>query len=747
MSTCTSVKEQVVETCTMLLEHGYLKANEGNVSFRLPGTDQFAITPSGVDYMGLRVDDVCVLDADLKVMEGTLKPSIESGLHAAAYRYRPDVNVVFHTHPPYASALAILRKPIPALFDEQARNLGREVPIVRYAPSGTAPLRRAVTAKIRSGGNAFILANHGVLVLGTDVKHARHNLALLEKCSTSYLMSLMTGERTRRIPLAVREIAFQQLRAEERRVVVGPTAVGSTNGGAPDGAPLAQVASGTVEHGSGAAPERVVLPRRSEPPSGPDLAISEYPDVEDVYARLEALVSQPMLRIGREAMAGYLGYFEGKCHRSRELTDAAKRCIPGGVQHNLAFNYPFPLAVDRAEGAYMWDVDGNEYIDFLQAGGPTVLGSNHPAVQSQVIEVLRAAGPVTGLFHSYELELAELVCRLVPSVEMLRMFGSGTESVMAAIRAARAATGKKFVVKVGGAYHGWSDQMVYGMHVPGTRRLEAKGVPFAATSHTCEFYPNSVSGLRRKLIENRARGGTAAVIVEPLGPESGTRPVPFGFNADVRDLCDEFGALLIFDEVVTGFRTGLGGAQEYFGVRPDLTVFGKCIAGGYPMAGAVGGRADVMGCFAAGIGGVGERAYVGGTLSANPLSCAAGYFAITEMERTNAPVIAGRAGDRLRRGLQEMIARLGLPFVVYNTGSIVHLETSGVMLLDLHHPVRLARELKPREKMLEEMGAAYTANGVVTLAGSRIYTSMADTDEVVDEALKRFEHVFANVEG
>ena len=176
-------------------------------------------------------------------------------------------------------------------------------------------------------------------------------------------------------------------------------------------------------------------------------------------------------------------------------------------------------------------------------------------------------------------------------------------------------------------------------------------------------------------------------------------------------------------------------------------MFGKCIAGGYPMAGAVGGRADVMGCFAAGIGGVGERAYVGGTLSANPLSCAAGYFALTEMERTNAPVVAGRAGDRLRRGLQEIIERLGLPFVVYNTGSIVHLETSGVMLLDLHHPIRLARELKLREKMLKEMGAAYTANGVITLAGSRIYTSMADTDEVIDDALGRFEHVFASVEG
>ena len=163
--------------------------------------------------------------------------------------------------------------------------------------------------------------------------------------------------------------------------------------------------------------------------------------------------------------------------------------------------------------------------------------------------------------------------------------------------------------------------------------------------------------------------------------------MPFDFNAGVRELCDEFGALLIFDEVVTGFRLGLGGAQGYFGVKPDLTVFGKCITGGYPMAGGVGGRRDVMLRFAAGIGGTGERAYVGGTLSANPLSCVAGYHALLEMERTDAPVHggprrrpadAGPAGDHRRA--------TACPFVAFNQGSIVHLETSGVMLLDLQDP-------------------------------------------------------------
>jgi glutamate-1-semialdehyde 2,1-aminomutase len=187
----------------------------------------------------------------------------------------------------------------------------------------------------------------------------------------------------------------------------------------------------------------------------------------------------------------------------------------------------------------------------------------------------------------------------------------------------------------------------------------------------------------------------------------------------------------------------MGGAQGYFNVKPDITIFGKCITGGYPMAGGVGGRRDVIMCFAAGIGGAGERAYVGGTLSANPLSCVAGYYALLEMERTNAPVIAGQAGDRLTLGLQKIIDKYRLPFVTYNQGSIVHLETSGVMLLDLKHPIRLLKELKPRRHMMEEMGAAYMAEGLVTLAGSRMYTSMADTDAVIDDALERFDLVLS----
>jgi glutamate-1-semialdehyde 2,1-aminomutase len=473
--------------------------------------------------------------------------------------------------------------------------------------------------------------------------------------------------------------------------------------------------------------------------------ISAWPDLDALHRRFDALVKQPMRPVRADNMARVMRYFDERCQGSQRLAQQAKAVIPGGVQHNLAFNHPFPLAFAKAEGAHLTDVDGNRYIDFLQAGGPTLLGSNHAPVREKVHALLDECGPVTGLLHEYEVKLAELVCRHMPAVEMLRMLGSGTEAVMGAIRLARTHTGRKWIIKVGGAYHGWSDQLVYGMRLPKTGRMEATGIPMGATWHTQECLPNDLDELRRKLQWNRLRGGTAAVLVEPLGPESGTRPAHPQYNAGVRALCDEFGALLVFDEVVTGFRTGLGGAQAYFGVMPDITVLGKCLTGGYPMAGAIGGRKEIMMSLVGGIGTTSRRAFVGGTLSANPLSCVAGYHAILEMERTDAAAKAGRAGDRLRAGLEEIILRRGLPYVAYNMGSIVHLQTSGVLLLDTSSLWKLFKvrdEAKQRKHMMEEMGAAYTAHGLVTLAGSRVYTSLADTDEVIDDALNRFEDVF-----
>ena len=238
----------------------------------------------------------------------------------------------------------------------------------------------------------------------------------------------------------------------------------------------------------------------------------------------------------------------------------------------------------------MYDIDGNRYYDFLQAGGPTVLGSNPKAVKEKTMALIDSCGPSTGLFNEYEYKLAKKIVDSYPSVDMFRMLGSGTESCMAAIRVARLATKKKNIIKMGGAYHGWSDQLAYGIRIPGTRSLQAHGVPGFIFKHTQEFFPNDLKDLERVLKLNRFRGGTAAVMIEPVGPESGTRPLDKDFNRGVEALCKKYGALLIFDEVVTGFRLGPSGAQGYFGVSPDLTVFGKAVAGGYPSAGGLGGK-------------------------------------------------------------------------------------------------------------------------------------------------------------
>mgnify|MGYP005770004951 CR=1 FL=1 len=481
--------------------------------------------------------------------------------------------------------------------------------------------------------------------------------------------------------------------------------------------------------------------------------VSRWASAKDINTKLKELTDQNVFCITDEEYANICkNYYDVKCAKSKAITGEAKKYIPGGVQHNLAFNKPFPMCMVKAEGAYLYDIDGNKYTDFLQAGGPTILGSNFPEVQEEAIELIKDCGPVTGLFHEAELLIAKEINKHMPNIEMFRMLGSGTESVMAAIRVARCATHKKRVIKVGGAYHGWSDQMVYGLKIPGTRQfLESFGIPNNIFSLIDEVQPNNLEMLEDYLKANQRKGGTACVIVEPVGPESGTRPVDWNYNKGVEMLCRKYGALFIFDEVVTGFRVGLGGAQGLFGVHPDLTIFGKSVAGGWPGAGGGGGRKEHSSCPAAGVASGMKRAYVGGTLAANPLSALAGYTAIKCIAKHDACAKAGRAGDRLTDGLVRLCNEYKLPYVAYNQGSIVHLECTGAMSYDFSAKC-LLKSLLPilkkqdmiyvRKEAMEMMGAAYMSHGIVTLAGSRLYTSMADTDEVIDEALNKFEDVF-----
>jgi L-ribulose-5-phosphate 4-epimerase len=218
MGSYDSSKQQVVETCQKLVSKGYLIGTGGNVSVRVLGQNALAVTPSNYDYMKMHPEDICVLTLDgLEVLEGSMKPSIESSLHAAIYQNRPDANAVIHTHQIYASAFALTGQPIPALYDEQVRFLGRAVEVVDYAPSGTGFLRNALVRKLRNHCNAYILKNHGAVCLAEDTERTIFNVELLEKCALTYLLALCTEKKVSKIPLPIREIAFAKLRKDQQK--------------------------------------------------------------------------------------------------------------------------------------------------------------------------------------------------------------------------------------------------------------------------------------------------------------------------------------------------------------------------------------------------------------------------------------------------------------------------------------------------------------------------------------------------
>lgn len=226
MGALDTEKQIIVETAKKLVEKGYLMATGGNLSVRIKGQDKFVITPSNYDYMKMTGDDVCVLDFKLNVLEGHLKPSVESGIHAAVYQIRGDVQAIIHTHQVYASALTTIDAPIPALFDEQARFLGRSVEIIPYGPSGTFFLKNKVAKHIKNKNNAYLMRNHGALVFGYDMERVVDNVEILEKCALAYLLALCSEREVSKIPLVVREIAFAKLRQDQKKIERGRSALG-----------------------------------------------------------------------------------------------------------------------------------------------------------------------------------------------------------------------------------------------------------------------------------------------------------------------------------------------------------------------------------------------------------------------------------------------------------------------------------------------------------------------------------------
>ena len=429
-----------------------------------------------------------------------------------------------------------------------------------------------------------------------------------------------------------------------------------------------------------------------------------------------------------------------RCRKSIAIFEKAKALIPGGVQHNLSQNKPFPLAMDRARGYKIWDVDGNEYIDYLLCGAPIMLGHGYELLDEKIIELIREKGPATGLTSEYELLAAEEIIKNMPGVEMVRFLQSGTEADMAALRIARAYTGKLKIIKIGGSYHGWSDQMIYSVHVPQTYNLESKGIPAECFAHIVDVSPNDFEGLEKAFKDHQDKGGVAGVMVEPIGGESGAHPVHPDWNGTIRKLCNQYGSLMIFDEVVTGFRLDMGGAQKLYNIIPDLTVLGKIITHGYPSSGAVAGKKDIMKACA---GSIGEKVFIGGTLAANPISMAACYYALKYMAENNAVAKATAHAEKLTRALNDLFAtRPDLGFFVYNFGAIMHYMTTAFFSVDLKAPDALI-QIFSRKEVADNYQIVTMAHGLCTLAGTRMYTCMQHDDDAMKKTLAIWDYVLS----
>jgi len=353
--------------------------------------------------------------------------------------------------------------------------------------------------------------------------------------------------------------------------------------------------------------------------------------------------------------------------KSQELFDRAKQRIPGGVNSpvrafgSVGMTPPF---IAGARGDRIFDVDGNEYIDYIGSWGPMILGHAHPAVL-EAVERAAKDGLSFGAATEREVEMAELICGIVPSIDMVRMVNSGTEAVMSALRAARGFTGRDKIVKFAGCYHGHCDAMLVkagsGMMTQGIPG--SAGVPGGCTKDTLTAAYNDLDSVRDLFEANP--GQIAAVIVEPVGANMGVVPPEPGFLEGLRSLCDENGALLIFDEVITGFRLALDGAQGYYGIRPDLTTFGKIIGGGMPV-GAYGGRREIM-AMVAPVGPV----YQAGTLSGNPVAMAAGLAQLTILKDTpDQYANLNRAGDAFFAALDGILTEAGVAHRTNHVGSL-----------------------------------------------------------------------------
>ncbi|TWI54258.1 glutamate-1-semialdehyde 2,1-aminomutase [Pseudomonas duriflava] len=426
--------------------------------------------------------------------------------------------------------------------------------------------------------------------------------------------------------------------------------------------------------------------------------------------------------------------------RSESLFADAQKHIPGGVNSPVrAFKSVggTPLFFKHAAGAYVTDEDDKRYVDYVGSWGPMILGHSHPDVLDAVRRQLEH-GLSYGAPTALETEMANLICALVPSMEMVRMVSSGTEATMSAIRLARGYTGRDTIIKFEGCYHGHSDSLLV---KAGSGALtlgvpSSPGVPAAFAQHTLTLPYNDLDAVKETLL--KADPDIACIIVEPVAGNMNCVPPAPGFLQGLRALCDEHGVVLIFDEVMTGFRVSLGGAQAFYGVTPDLTTFGKIVGGGMPV-GCFGGKREIMEKIAP-LGPV----YQAGTLSGNPLAMAAGLTTLNLISRPGFHDELSRYTARMLDGLQQRADAAGIPFVTTQAGGMFGLYFSGADDIVTFDDV-MASDVERFKHFFHLMlkGGVYLAPSAFE-AG---FTSIAHGETELDITFQAAEQAFAALKG
>lgn len=435
--------------------------------------------------------------------------------------------------------------------------------------------------------------------------------------------------------------------------------------------------------------------------------------------------------------------YAAKFPHSAAEASAAARVLAGGVTHDGRAATPFPLVVERAQGARKRSIDGHDLIDFWMGHGALLLGHGHPAIESAVAAQLEK-GTHYGASHRMEAAWAQKIIELVPSADLVRFVASGTEATHMALRLARAATGRAHIVRFEGHFHGWHDWVVLGNRAPFDRPSSA-GVSPAVRDEITVLPNNDAEALRQTL----ASGDVAAVILEPGGGTQGRIPLDDGFLRDVRTLTARCGTVLVFDEVVTGFRIARGGVQQESGVVPDLTTLAKIVAGGLP-GGAVCGKREVMELLSFSTPTGGMRVAHPGTFNANPLSAAAGDAMLTEVSTGTAVEDAAAHAAVLRNEINGLLGVAGIAGYAYGEGSIVH-----VLLGPVGAQVRAASgklDAIPAAALLAAdpvlslaFRTACLFHGLDLMGPTLMVATVHDTREI-DEALARFAQVFATLQ-